>query len=134
MIPGSGRSSGGGIDYPLQYSWASLVAQLVKNPPIMRETWTRPWVGNIFWRRERLPIPVFWPGQVHGLYSPWGRKESDTTEGLSLCIMKFDFQASDIGNNTCDAGQGNNPRLPVSHVIMRINNQYIYNHSISLSV
>ena len=45
--------------------------------------------------------------------------------------MKFDFQASDIGNNTCDAGQGNTPRLPVSHVIMRINNQYIYNHSIS---
>ena len=88
MIPGSGRSSGGGIDYPLQYSWASLVAQLVKNPPIMRETWTRPWVGNIFWRRERLPVPVFWPGQFHGLYSPWGRKESDTTEGLSLCIPK----------------------------------------------
>ena len=32
-IPGSGRSTGEGIGYPLQYSWASLVAQLVKNPP-----------------------------------------------------------------------------------------------------
>ena len=39
MIPGLGRSLGEGIGYPLQYSWASLVAQLVKNPSAMRETW-----------------------------------------------------------------------------------------------
>ena len=39
MIPGSGRSPGEGIGYPLQYSWASLVAQLVKNPSAMQETW-----------------------------------------------------------------------------------------------
>ena len=38
-IPGSGRSAGEGIGYPLQYSWASLVDQLVKNPPAMWETW-----------------------------------------------------------------------------------------------
>ena len=37
-IPGSERSSGKGIGYPLQYSWASLVAQLAKNPPAMWET------------------------------------------------------------------------------------------------
>ena len=41
MIPGSGRSAGGGIGYPLQYSWASLVPQLVKNPSAMRETWVQ---------------------------------------------------------------------------------------------
>ena len=41
MIPGLGRSAGEGIGYPLQYSWASLVAQLVKNPPAMRETWVQ---------------------------------------------------------------------------------------------
>ena len=39
LIPGSGRSPGEGIGYPLQYSWASLVAQLVKNLPAMQETW-----------------------------------------------------------------------------------------------
>ena len=39
LILGSGRSTGEGIGYPLQYSWASLVAQLVKNPPTMQETW-----------------------------------------------------------------------------------------------
>ena len=38
LIPGSGRSTGEGIGYPLQYTWASLVAQLVKNLPAMQET------------------------------------------------------------------------------------------------
>ena len=41
LIPGSGRFPGEGIGYPLQYSWASLVAQLVKNLPAMWETWVR---------------------------------------------------------------------------------------------
>ena len=41
MIPGSGISIGEEIGYPLQYSWASLVAQLVKNLPAMQETWVR---------------------------------------------------------------------------------------------
>ena len=40
-IPGLGRSPGEGIGYPLQYSWASLIAQLVKIPPIMQETWVK---------------------------------------------------------------------------------------------
>ena len=44
-ILGLGRSAGKGIGYPLQYSWASLVAQLVKNPPAMWETW----VGSPGW-------------------------------------------------------------------------------------
>jgi len=38
-IPGLGRSAGEGIGYPLQYSWASLAAELVKNPSAIRETW-----------------------------------------------------------------------------------------------
>ena len=40
-IPGLGKSPGEGIGYPLQYSWDSLVAQLVKNPPAVQETWVR---------------------------------------------------------------------------------------------
>ena len=40
-IPGSGRSSGEGKGYPLQYPRASLVAQLVKNPSVMQETWVQ---------------------------------------------------------------------------------------------
>ena len=41
LIPGLGRSAGEGIGYPFQYSWASLVAQVVKNPPAMQETWVQ---------------------------------------------------------------------------------------------
>ena len=40
-IPGSGRSPGEEIGYSLQYPWASLVVQLVKNPPAMQETWVQ---------------------------------------------------------------------------------------------
>ena len=41
LIPKSRRSPGEGIDYPLQYSWASLVVQLVQNPPAMQESWVQ---------------------------------------------------------------------------------------------
>ena len=57
-IPGLGRSPAEGIGYLLQYSWASLVAQWVKNLPAMRETLVRS-LGE--W--EKRPIPVFWPGE-----------------------------------------------------------------------
>ena len=66
--------------------FASLVAQLVKNPPAMWKTW----VGKIPWRMERLPAPVFWPGEffffffwpgeLYGLYCPGSPKELDTSE------------------------------------------------------
>ena len=62
----------------------SPIAQLVKNPHAMQETWFHSWVRKIHWRRDRLPTPVFWPREFHGLYSPWGHKQSDTTERFSL--------------------------------------------------
>ena len=66
---------------------STLVAQLVKNPPAVWETWVRSLVWEIPWRRERLPTPVFWPGEFHGLYSLGGLKESDTTEQPSLFTL-----------------------------------------------
>ena len=80
LIPRLGRSAGEGVGYPFQYSWASLVAQLVKNLHAMWKTW----VWKIPWRRERLPTPVFWPGEFQGLCSPWDCRESDMTDQLSL--------------------------------------------------
>ena len=64
--------------------------QVVKKLPAMRETWD-PWVGKIPWKRELLPTPVFLRREFHGQrsltdYNPWGRKGSDTTEGLSLSL------------------------------------------------
>ena len=63
---------------------------MVKNLPAMQETWVR----KIPWRRERLPTPVFLPAEFHGQrslvgYSPWGRKESDTTERLTLTSLVY---------------------------------------------
>ena len=105
-----------GFSLTIDDGWASLAAQLVKYPPVMQETRVRFLGWKIYWRRDRLPTPVFlvfhcvsacntgdlgsiprlgrspgegrkrlptpgfWPGEFHGLYSPWGRKESDTTE------------------------------------------------------
>ena len=84
-IPGLGRSAGEGIGYPLQWSWASLVAQLVKNPPTMRETWvwTLGWEDPLEKGKATHSSILAWriPWTV---YNPWGCKESDMTEWLSL--------------------------------------------------
>ena len=66
--------------------WASQAVLVVKNLPVKRHE-LGTWVGKIPWRRDRLPTPVFWPGEFRGPYSPWGHKESDTTELLSLWIF-----------------------------------------------
>ena len=87
-IPGSGRSAGEGRGYPLQYSWASLVAHLVKNLPAMWETW----VLSLSWEdplEKGKATLVCWPGEFHGLYSPWGRKELDKTEQFSLSLSMY---------------------------------------------
>ena len=57
-IPGLGRSTAEGIGFPLQYSWASFVAQLVKNLPAMQENWIQSQGLEDPLRRERLPTPV----------------------------------------------------------------------------
>ena len=74
-IPAWGKSSGEGIGYRLQYSWASFMAQLKCGTPGFN-----PGVEKIPWRREQLTTPIFWPREFHGLYSPWGQKELDRTE------------------------------------------------------
>ena len=86
-IPGSGRSTGEGIGYPLLYSWAPLVAQLVKNLPAMRETWVQSlgWEDPLEKGKATHSSILAWriPWTV---YSPWGCKESDRTERLSLLL------------------------------------------------
>ena len=65
-IPGSGRSAGEGIGCPLQYSWASLRVQLVKNLPAMQETW----VQSLGWEDspgEEKGYPDQYSGLVHGV-------------------------------------------------------------------
>ena len=66
LIPGSGRSAGEGIGYPLQYSWVSLVARLVKILPAMWETWVWSLGQEDPLEKEMATTPIFLPGE-----SPW---------------------------------------------------------------
>ena len=84
-IPGSGRAAGEGIDYPLQYSWASLVAWLVKNPPSMQETW----VQSLGWEdslEKGYPLQYFSLENSMELCIVHRVTELDTTERLSLSL------------------------------------------------
>ena len=56
------------------------ITQLVKNLPAMWETQIRSLGGEDPLEKGKATTPVFWPGEFHGLYSPWGHKESDMTE------------------------------------------------------
>ena len=73
MIPGLGGSAGEGIGYPLQYSWASLVTQLVKNPPTMQETpvrslgWENPLEKGKATHSSILAWRIPWTYTVHGV-------------------------------------------------------------------
>ena len=60
---------------PLWLSWWNICLQCGRSG-------FDPWFGKSPWRRERLPTPVFWPGEFHGLYSPWGHKDLDMTSNF----------------------------------------------------
>ena len=88
-IPGSGKFAKEGIGYPLQYSWVSLVAQMVKNLPVMWETWVQSLgLGRSPGGGHGNPLQYSCQENPHRQrslvgYSPRGHKESDTTERLS---------------------------------------------------
>ena len=79
--PGSipGRSAGEGIGYPLQHPWAPLVTQLVKNPPAVWETW----IQSFGWE-DPLEKGKATHSSILTWRIPWGRKELDRNEQLSL--------------------------------------------------
>ena len=69
-----------------------------KNLPAMQETGFDPRVRKIPWRRESQPTPAFLPGEFHGQrslagYSPWDRKELDTTGQLTLSLSELIYLA-----------------------------------------
>ena len=87
LIPGSGRSAAEGIGYPLQNSWTSLMAQLVKNLPVCLQC-GKPGLGRSPGEGKGYPLQYSWLREFHGLYRPRSRKESDTTEWLSLSFSR----------------------------------------------
>ena len=79
-IPWLGRSTREGIDYLLQYSWASLVAQLVKNSPAMRDLGLIPGLGRSLGEENGCPLQYSGLENSMDCYNPWGREELDMTE------------------------------------------------------
>ena len=80
LIPGLGRSAGEGVGYPLQYSWASLVAQLVKNPPAMWETWVR----SLSWE-DALEKGKATHSSILAWRSPWPVQSMGSQRVIVLC-------------------------------------------------
>ena len=79
LIPGLERSAGKGIGYPLQCSWVPLVAQLVKNPPAMWETWVRSLGWEDPLEEGMATHSGIFAWRIHGQrsltgYSPWDNK------------------------------------------------------------
>ena len=95
-MPGSGRSAGEGIGYPLQYSWFSLVAQLVKNLPAMWETWVRSlgWEDPLVKGKVTHSSILAWriPWTIHGV-AKIRTQQSD-----------FQFQGGEEILNNCSNG------------------------------
>ena len=69
-------------------------------PGLGRSTWEDSW-------EKRLPTPVIWPGEFHELYSPWGHKELDTTEQLSLSRFVITSEKNSFSYRTTLTESGN---------------------------
>ena len=95
------REAGAGLHQPagltfcnrgvVTWLWATQVAQCRRIRLLSRRCKFDPWVGKILWRKKWQPTPVFLPAKFHGQrslagYSPWGNKESDTTERLNMLV------------------------------------------------
>ena len=84
LIPGSRRSPGEGIGYPLQYSWASLMAQILKSCLQCRRSGFNPETGKITWRRTWQITPVFLPRESPGTEEPGGLQSMGHKEPRAL--------------------------------------------------
>ena len=115
--PGWGRSPGGGKGCPLQYSWASLVAQLVKNLPAMWEIWVRSlgWDDPLEKGKAAHSSTVTWRNglYIHGVAKSWTQL-SDFTSYIHLILFNKHESSADK-ESACNAGDpGLIPGLGIS--------------------
>ena len=87
LVPGSERSTGDGISYPLQYSWASLLAQLVKNLPAMQETW----VQSLGWE-DPLEKGI----AIHSSIPAWRIESQNVRRDWETSLVAFANKTSNI--------------------------------------
>ena len=89
LIPGLRRSVGEGIGYPLQYSWASLVVQLVENPPAMQETWVRSLVWEDLLEKGKATYSSTLAWRI-----PWAEMAQSLTSISCKCNVQIQFNCS----------------------------------------
>ena len=110
----------------IEYAFISFglpCGQLVKNLPAMGGPGFNLWVGRIPWKREQLPIPIFWPGEFHGEfhgqrslagYSPWSWKSQTQLSDFHFTSLLFTSSSSTFcslyGKNKCF--ENSNPNEP----------------------
>ena len=115
MFPGSGRSPREGIGYPLQCSWVSLVAELVKNPPAMWETWVQPlgWKDPLEKGKATHSSILAWriPWTVHGVAKSHAFLSNFHFHFLELSLLTMDVVAE--VSNSCDFGKLLECKLPL---------------------
>ena len=109
-----GKTHGEGIGYPLQYSWASLVAQLVKICLQCRRPGFDPCIGKIPWRRKWQTTPVFLPGKCHGQRA-WRAKFHEIIRvGHNLAAAAESLQSCPT---LCDPIDGSPPGSPIPGIL-----------------
>ena len=121
LIPELGRSPGKGIGYPLQYSWASLVAKMVKKPPAVRETW----VQSLGWEDPleegmathssildwRIPMDRgAWQATVHGVAKSWTRL-SDSAQHIGWQKGSWEENAYGLKQRCLFSQRKNSPQF-----------------------
>ena len=89
-VPSPGCRVGGGVNTS-RSGWSDFQFWWMARTPSINSRVLPHSFSTFLWRSERLPTPVFWPGEFHGLCSPWGHKQSDTTKRLSLSPLSGPF-------------------------------------------
>ena len=105
---------------------ASPVVQLVRICLQWGRTGFNPWVGKIPWRREKLPTPVFWPGEFHGLYSPWGCKEWTQLREFHTHLLTQFHSVAQSCPTLCDPMDCSTPGLPVHHQLPEFTQTHVH--------
>ena len=104
----------------LQARILNIVAQLVKNPPAMQETWVQSLGWEDLLEKAKVPTPVFWPGEFHGVEKSWTRLGNFQTSLVSQKIKESACNEGDLGlipelERSPGGGHGN----PLQHFCLK---------------
>ena len=131
LIPGSGRSPGEGVGYRLQYLWASLVAQMVKNPRALQEIWVQSPCQEDLLEKEMathssvLALRIPGMGEPGGLPSMGSHRVGHNCSDLAAAAT-VQFSRSGVCLTLCDPMNCSTPGLPVHHQLSEFTQTHVH--------